>query len=251
VASQCELSDGGNLWWYFQGALTCITNQKIPHLCTATPEPENPHDDAVAKEYIDDFETWAQTARIWTDKYAAVESSGAESELGLDPLVVKSMKLDRLMLQAGNLLKPLYALQIVLTCMPHVISEEHLFKNEEPKSCEMPRIILKLSEVAMLESTFRPIITRSLIKIFSCSTRFQSTGAQKQCVDVAFEFIFPLLHEVKGQDQLLPSQCTEGPEVIPKSQNASSLLATQILDTLAGSTCAEQLTAHPFFTLLP
>jgi len=40
----------------------------------AAPEPSDPQDGDVAKEYTSDFEKWKRTARLWTEQYAMASS---------------------------------------------------------------------------------------------------------------------------------------------------------------------------------
>jgi ubiquitin-conjugating enzyme (huntingtin interacting protein 2) len=46
----------------------------------ASPEPGDPQDAVVARQYISEHETWTETARAWTRSYATREAASAASE---------------------------------------------------------------------------------------------------------------------------------------------------------------------------
>jgi len=51
-------------------ALTIKTALISVQALLAAPEPDDPQDGVVAKEYLGDFEKWKKTARLWTEQYA-------------------------------------------------------------------------------------------------------------------------------------------------------------------------------------
>jgi ubiquitin-conjugating enzyme (huntingtin interacting protein 2) len=51
----------------------------------STPEPDDPQDAEVAKQYKTDNATWAATARFWTDSYA-VPKEAATDDLKVEQL---------------------------------------------------------------------------------------------------------------------------------------------------------------------
>ena len=55
-------------------ALTIKTALISVQALLAAPEPSDPQDGVVAKEYTSDFEKWKRTARLWTEQYAMASS---------------------------------------------------------------------------------------------------------------------------------------------------------------------------------
>ena len=58
-------------------ALTIKTALISVQALLAAPEPDDPQDGVVAKEYKTDFEKWKRTAKLWTEQYA-MESSDTQ-----------------------------------------------------------------------------------------------------------------------------------------------------------------------------
>ena len=51
-------------------ALTLKTALVSLQALLSTPEPSDPQDAEVARQYLKDYDTWTKTARFWTETYA-------------------------------------------------------------------------------------------------------------------------------------------------------------------------------------
>jgi hypothetical protein len=163
------------------------------------------------------------------------------------------LELDRLILQAGNLLKPLYALQISLRCLPRVISPHRLLKGVQGESLDLPRTVLHLLEMAMLDATYQPVIKRSIVKLLSCKSQLGSDGlegaGEGSTIGTALEFIKPLL-DVDFSDTTQDCKLPPNP-LIPTSRRARLRLAMQLLESLVDSPAsARHLAKPPVFRLI-
>ncbi len=65
-------------------ALTIKTALVSLQALLSTPEPSDPQDAEVARQYLDNYETWTKTAKFWTETYAA-----PRKEEGMDEKVEK------------------------------------------------------------------------------------------------------------------------------------------------------------------
>lgn len=65
-------------------ALTIKTALVSLQALLSTPEPSDPQDAEVAKQYLKDYDTWAKTARFWTETYAT-----PRKEEGMEEKVAK------------------------------------------------------------------------------------------------------------------------------------------------------------------
>ena len=62
-------------------ALTIKTALLSLQALLSSPEPSDPQDAEVAKMYTDDYETWKQTARFWTESFAMPRDTGMEGAI--------------------------------------------------------------------------------------------------------------------------------------------------------------------------
>lgn len=67
-------------------ALTIKTALVSLQALLSTPEPSDPQDAEVAKQYLKDYDTWCKTARFWTESYAVPKKAGGD-EAALAALV--------------------------------------------------------------------------------------------------------------------------------------------------------------------
>ena len=125
--------------------------------------------------------------------------------------------MDRLLLRAGNLLKPIYAIQIALRCVPCTISRRTVLKEREEGSgsgSDMCTTILSLLELMVLDSEYAALAKGSIEKLLSCSSSSSSSGesnaGRDPIVDIALEYVGTCCRNMMVAKDAPEEVCKEG-----------------------------------------
>ena len=122
-------------------------------------------------------------------------------------------------MRAGNLLKPIYAIQIALRCVPCTISRRNVLKDREEEGSgsgsDMCTTILSLLELMVLDSEYATLAKRSIEKLLSCSSSSSSSSEESNAgrdpiVDIALEYVGTYCRTMMAAKDAPGEVCKEG-----------------------------------------
>jgi len=125
----------------------------------------------------------------------------------------ENQDLERLLLRAGNLLKPIYAMQIALRCVPCTISRRNLLKDQEGGSgsgSNMCTKILSLLELMVLDSEYATLAKRSIEKLLCSSSSDGSNARRDPIVHTALEYVGTCCRTMMEAEAAPEEVCKEG-----------------------------------------